>query len=149
MTSFRGKPTKKHILWSRETRDGAARKRFDRDYFSRWAAHYDVDFDTDTRVDHDRSDDPRAQCRCVFTWERMESESVELGDEEWSFGQQRTPRTFIEIDEKGLARIRDWDDERVVDLRVLRHEGPVLFGERADGNNERLDARRLSQRPDD
>lgn len=148
MGSFRGKPTKAHILWSRETRDGTARKRFDHEYLKRWAAHYDVDFDTDTRVDHDRGDEPRAQFRCVFVWEQMDSDSIELGDEEWSFGGQRTPRTFVEIDEKGLARVRDWDGERVLDLRELRHDGPILLAKRATGDTERLDARKLSERPE-
>jgi hypothetical protein len=64
--SFRAKPSESHIIWTRETRSGAGKKRFDHDHFRKWATHCGFDFETVTRVDHDRSPDPRPQHRCVF-----------------------------------------------------------------------------------
>lgn len=145
--TFRGKPSKTHIIWTRETRDGATRKRFDEGHFKKWADHCGFEFETATRVDHDRADDPRTQYRCVFAWGTVESESVEFGGEEWEFGEQRTPRTFIEIDETGMARVKGWSFESVYDIVELRHKGPELLFRTAGSKAKRLNGRRFVTDP--
>ena len=145
--SFRGKPSNSHIVWVRETRNGAARKRFDHDHFEKWATHCGFDFDTATRVDHDRSDEPRKQYRCVFTWGEMGGETIEFGGEEWSLGEQKTPRTFIEIDAEGLARVKGWEFETVIDVVEMRHKGPELLIRTASGGQKRLNARKFLENP--
>ena len=90
--SFRGKPSNSHIIWTRETRDGATKRRFDHDHFRKWADHCGFDFETATRVDHDRADEPRTQYRCVFTWETMAEETIEFGGEDE--GGERLERTI-------------------------------------------------------
>lgn len=145
--SFRGKPTKTHIIWTRETRTGASKKRFDEGHFEKWATHCGFDFETTTRVDHDRADEPRKQYRCVFKWGKSELKTMELGDEEWSMGRQRTPRTFVEIDEEGIARVKGWKFETVLDVGMMRHKGPELLVETAEGEKKRLNGRKFVKHP--
>ena len=145
--SFRGKPSNSHIIWTRETRDGAGQRRFDHDHFRKWADHCGFDFETATRVDHDRADEPRTQYRCVFTWETMAEETIEFGGEEWSLGDQQTPRTFIEIDEGGQARVKGWSFETILDVVEMRHKGPELLIRTADGERKRLNGRTFVERP--
>lgn len=146
--SFRGKPSKRHVIWVNETRDGNTMKRLDHEHFEKWTHHYGFEFETEKRVDHDRGEEPRTQYQCVFSWERMDGESIELGEEEWSFGEQKTPRTFVEIDEKGLVRVRGWSFETILNVVEMQHDGPVLKIKAADGATERFDARKLSQKPE-
>ena len=145
--SFRGKPSKSHIIWTRETRDGVRRTRFDSDHFEKWATHCGFDFETATRVDHERSDDPRTQYRCVFKWGTLSSETIEFGDEEWSLGEQRTPRTVIEIDATGAVRVKGWEFETVLDVIEMRHKGPELLLKTAAGENKRLNGRKFVTHP--
>ena len=145
--SFRGKPTKSHIIWSRQTRDGATKKQFDHGHFEKWATHCGFDFEQATRVDHDRGDEPRTQYRCVFKWGRIDGETIELGDEEWSLGSQRTPRTFIELDSEGLARVKGWEFETVMDITEMRHKGPELLIKTAGGDKKRLNGRKFMKHP--
>jgi hypothetical protein len=145
--SFRGKPSKSHIIWTRQTRNGAASKKFDHDHFEKWASHCGFDFEQSTRVDHDRSDEPRTQYRCIFKWGRIESETMEMGDEEWSLGSQKTPRTFIELDGEGLARVKGWEFETVMDVVEMRHKGPELLIKTADGTQKRLNGRKFVKHP--
>lgn len=145
--SFRGKPSKAHIVWTRETRKGTCRKRFDHDHFKRWATRYGFDFETETRVDHDRSDDPRTQYRCVFSWGNMSGDTIEFDDQEWSLGEQRTPRTFIEVDASAGVRIKGWEFESVLEVVEMRHDGPDLLIETADGEKKRVDGRKFVTHP--
>ncbi|MFT4921458.1 MAG: hypothetical protein ACI8XM_000655 [Haloarculaceae archaeon] len=145
--SFRGKPSKSHIIWTRETRDGTGTKRFDDEHFQKWVSHCGFEYEDDTRVDHERGDEPRSQHRCVFTWGEMEDERIELGDEEWSLGHQKTPRTFIEIDSEGQARVKGWDFETILDIAEMRHKGPDLLVETTDGDCKRLNARTFVENP--
>lgn len=147
--SFRSKPSKAHIIWTRESRNGSAKKRLDEEHFEKWADHFGFDFENETRVDHDRGDEPREQYRCVFTWETVEGETLELGDEEWTLGQQETPRTFIEVDGKGIARVRGWTSEAILNVVQMRHDGPALLIETADGGRKRLDGREFATHPRD
>jgi len=147
VVAFRGKPSKTHIIWTRETRDGAGNKRFDHDHFRKWADHCGFDFETTTRVDHERGDGPRQQYRCVFRWGQSDTETIEMGDREWSMGSQRTPRTFVEIDEAGMARIQGWNFDAVLDVVMMRHKGPELLVETAAGDKKRINARRFVQHP--
>ncbi|MHB9286169.1 hypothetical protein ACKVMT_03915 [Halobacteriales archaeon Cl-PHB] len=147
MVSFRGKPSETHIIWTRETRDGAGNKRFDHNHFRKWAEHCGFDFETTTRVDHERAEEARQQYRCVFRWGKTDTETIEMGDEAWAMGSQRTPRTFVEIDEAGVARIQGWTFDVVLDVVMLRHKGPELFLESVDGEKKRLNARQFVQSP--
>jgi hypothetical protein len=145
--SFRGKPSKSHIIWTRETRNGATNKRFDYEHFEKWTEHCGFDFDTTTRVDHDRADEPRMQYRCVFNWGNVSEETIEFGDEEWSLGNQKTPRTFVEIDSEGLARLKGWNFETVLDITEMRHKGPELLIKTAGGDKKRLNGRKFVEHP--
>lgn len=148
MDSFREKPSKKHVIWTRETRDGARTKRFDDEHFEKWARHYNFDFEISKRVDHDRGEKPRQQFRCVFAWGDTGGERFEFGDEEWELGSQETPRTFVEIDEEGIARVKGWHDEAVFDIEELRHEGPKLLLRTTGGERKRIDGRTLAAEPE-
>lgn len=145
--SFGGRPSKSHIIWTRETRNGATKKRFDNDRFEKWATHCGFDFETATRVDHERAEEPREQYRCVFKWGKIDTETIELGDESWSLGEQKTPRTFIEIDDAGMARVKGWNFETVMDVKKMRHKGPELLIETADSDQKRLNGRKFVKNP--
>jgi hypothetical protein len=148
MAGYRGRPSKKHIVWTRETRDGVAKKRFDNERFERWANHCNFDFETSKRVDHDRAEEPRMQYRCVFAWGQMDHKSFEFGDEEWELAGQKTPRTFVEVDEEGTARIKDWEDEDVYDVRTMKFKGPNLLVETNGGQEMRLESKKLRTEPE-
>lgn len=148
-SGFRGKPTPTHIIWVRgqSRKNVKEKKRFDHDHFRKWAKHLGLDFETATRVDHDRGEEPRKQYRCVFKWGKMESETIELGDEEWSMGKQKTPRTFIEIDEAAWARVKGWTFEEYFDVIEMKHKGPELLIRTADGEKKRLNGRKFVKHP--
>lgn len=145
--SFRGKPSRSHIIWTRETREGVGKKRFDSQHFEKWASQCGFDFEISTRVDHDRSDEPRKQYRCVFAWGKIENETIEFGDDEWSMGGQKTPRTFVEIDTEGLARVKGWEFETTLDVVQMQHKGPELLVETSDGEHKRLNGRKFLTDP--
>jgi len=147
-TNFRGKPSDAHIIWSRETRDGAKRKQFDTDLFEQWATHHGYDIEHETRVDHERGMEKRPQYQCVFAWTSTAGEQIELGDEEWELGDQKTPATFIEIDSKAVARVKRWDEESIVDIDAMRHEGERLLVRTAEGDAFVLDPDELSSPSD-
>ena len=145
--SFRGKPSKSHIIWKRTTRDGVETRRFDENHFEKWANHCGFDFETATRVDHDRAEEPRKQYRVVFRWGKIESDTIEFGDEEWSLGSQKTPRTFIEVDSEGHARVKGWEFEAVVEIREMRHKGPELLIKTENNGAKRLNGRKFVEHP--
>ena len=80
--TFRGNQSDSHVIWRRSGADESVPKRFDEQRLREWCSARGVDFETDRRVDHDRSDQPRKQYRCVFAWADEESESFDMGDEE-------------------------------------------------------------------
>lgn len=142
--SFRGKPSKSHILWTRGGGEGTASKRFDEAHFRRWVAHCGFDFDKQKRIDHDRADVSRLQFRCVFRWGTREEKSVQIGESELNLGSQKTPIAFIEIDEAGQARIKVGRTESIYDLAELRHEGKTLLLTTESGEKKKLDGEKLS-----
>lgn len=146
---FRSKPSPSHIIWMRGADNGSSggKKRFDQRHFEKWAEHCGFDFEQETRTDHERAEEPREQHRVVFRWGKSEPETIELGDEEWSMGARKTPRTFIEVDEAGIARIKGWTFETTMDVVQLRHKGPDLLIESADGEKKRLNARKFVTDP--
>ena len=146
---FRDKPSNSHIIWTRETRDSVQKKRFDESHFEKWANHCGFDFEISKRVDHARAEKPREQYRCVFKWGQTSSESIEFGDEEWELGNQKTPRTFVEIDAEGMARVKGWQFETVLDIAEMRHKGPELLIKTADGSKKRVNGRRFVTKPRD
>lgn len=148
MPGFRDRPSKKHIIWTRETRDGVATKRFDNERFETWANHYNFDLENSKRVDHDRGEEPRMQYRCVFSWGQVEGQSFEFGDEEWDFADQKTPRTFIEVDEEGIARIKEWETEDVHEVRMMKFKGPNLLVKTNDGTEIVLEGKKLRTEPE-
>lgn len=143
-STFRGKPSRTHIIWMRGNRgSGSGQKRFDTDYFEKWADHCGFEYQTNERVDHERADRPRAQHRVVFAWGQTKAETIEMDGEEWNLGTQKTPRTFIEIDEEGAARIKGWEFETVVDIQEMKHKGPTLLVATGDGAKKRLNTRKF------
>lgn len=59
---------------------------------------------------------------------------------EWEPGDQKTPKTFIEIDSKAIARITGWEDEFVVTIDSMKHDGRVLLIRTADGETLEIDS---------
>lgn len=146
---YRDRPSKKHVIWTRRTRDGVTKKRFDNEHFEKWASHYDFDFETARRTDHERADESRVQFRCVFSWGETESQSFEFGEEEWELAGQETPRTFVEIDEEGVARIKGWNSEMLCTITEMQFDGPTLRIKTSNDETKRVDGRELSQKPDE
>ncbi|WP_123534586.1 hypothetical protein [Halosimplex salinum] len=147
--TFRGKPSDSHVIWRRSGAGADASKRFDEKHLRRWCSARGVDFETDKRVDHDRSDQPREQYRCVFAWSDAESESFDMGDDEWEIATQETPETFVEIDDAGEVRFKSWDDEFVLDVEELWLDGDAFVFRAAEFDGaKRLDARKLKTRPE-
>ncbi len=66
---FGSKPSEAHVIW-RSGRNNDGKKKFDFEYLELWAAHFGVDFEQWTRVDHDRADEPREHFACVFRWSK-------------------------------------------------------------------------------
>jgi hypothetical protein len=141
--AFGKKPSDSHVIWTNRSGAGEGKKKFDFEYLELWAAHFGVDYETRVRVDHERSDRPREQHVVIFEWEQLETETMELGDREWTMGQQRTPRTFIEIDNSGEGRIKSWSTEIVVDFRELWLDGPAVKMKTTAHGKKAIDARKL------
>lgn len=137
------KPSDSHVVWTNREEIGEGRKRFDFEYLELWAANFGVDYETHKRVDHERSDEPRRQHLVVFDWEQSGGETLEMGDRTWEMGGGETPRTFVEIDDAGEAKVRSWKFEAVVDVWELWIEGPVMRMVTADHGQRDLDTRNL------
>lgn len=146
---YRDRPSETHIIWTRTMRNGATKKRFDTDRFETWADHYGFEVEETRRTDHERAEESRLQMRCVFAWGERDAESFEFGDDEWEIASQETPRTFVEIDEKGIARLEGWETETLCDVREMQFDGPALHITTAEGDSLRADGRDLSTSPDD
>lgn len=149
--TFGQKPSNSHVVWTNRSGEGKGKKRFDFGYLELWAANFGIEYETRTRVDHDRSDQPREQHLVVFEWTTAENETLEMGDATWELGGNETPRTFVEMDETGVARVKSWDREAIVDVRELWIDGPVLRMKTAEHGNKALDTRQLlaANRPSD
>ena len=144
-----GKPSDSHIIWTYESPQGVTRKRFDTDQFAEWVDTYGFDLERKTRVDHERGMEERTQHRCVFAWGLGGSDSPDFGDSEWKLDEQKTPRTFVEVDEEGIARIRSWDEEFVVDVTAMIHKGPQLLVRTDEDRTLRINGEAFSTRPAD
>ncbi|MFB6087420.1 MAG: hypothetical protein ABEJ85_02770 [Haloarculaceae archaeon] len=145
--SFRGKPSETHVIWRRDGAEAGVEKRFDEDELRGWCSAFDVSYETDRRVDHDRAGEPREQYRCVFSWSSAESESFDMGEDEWEIETQKTPRTFVEIDEHGVMRVKSWDTEHILDIEELWLEDTSMVFRAAEvDGTKRLDARKLKSR---
>lgn len=142
--SFRGRPSKAHVLWTRRTDSGKPMKRFDDTRFKRWVNHCGFDFDSRMRIDHDRADESRTQYRCVFKWGKTKAKRVEIADKEVELGSQKAPVAFIEIDEEGLARVKAGSVEEIYDVVEMRYDGPALLIKTASGQKKKLDGQKLS-----
>jgi hypothetical protein len=105
-------------------KDGA--KGLDTEVLAVWASTYDVDVERDRRTDHERGDESRRQIRFVFGWEEGAETTLSMGEREWHLDATRTPATFLELDARGQARLRTWDEDVVLDLDLLACEGPAL-----------------------
>ena len=74
-------------------------------------------------------------------------ETFEVDGEEWELGNQKTPRKFVEIDGKGLARIKGWKFETTIDIEEMKHKGPEHLIKTTDGAKKRLNCRRFVSDP--
>lgn len=139
--TFGGKPSERHVIWRQS---GTGEKRFDESTLRSWCSAHVVDYEQSRRVDHERALEPRHQHRLVFAWSDDAGEYFEFGDDEWEIETQRTPRTFVEIDSAGQARIRSWESEHLVDLTELWYDGATLVFEAVETSSaRRLDADKL------
>lgn len=142
---FGSKPSDAHVVWQ----TGADRKRFDFEYLELWAAHFGFGFERWERVDHERGEEPRQQHVCVFARTAGSGTELSLGDETWTMDAEEKPRTFIEIDEAGMVRLRGWTTEATLDVTELVVDGPTLKLRTADGRTKSVDAHRLSSTPEE
>jgi hypothetical protein len=165
------KPSPRHIVWKSGKDD--QKKRFHESLLKKWCRKFAIDFENYIRVDHERSDEPRAQYQCVFilpaiiTWrfstprgveifyeviagsisyQSGAGESFDMGDEEWTIQAAETPRTFVEIDEAGAMRIQGWSVERIVDVEELWYDGSQLVV-KPDGEDRKLTIDATDLRP--
>lgn len=143
--SFRGKPSSTHLIWlDRNSQGDGVQKRFHEEGLRKWCQKCGVDFERDKRVDHERDDEPHLQYRCVFSWQDHADEEFEMDGESWDLSTQKTPRTFVEIDDEGKMRVKSWDDEYVLDVHELWYDGPSLVFEAAEfDGRRRLKAKKL------
>ncbi|WP_254271530.1 hypothetical protein [Haloarcula marina] len=144
---FGSKPSNSHVIW-RSGRDDDGKKRFDFEYLELWAAQFGVDYETWSRVDHDRGDEPRQQHACVFRWAKRGGQELSIGGETWTMGASKKPRTFIEIDEAGMVRLRGWTSETTLDVDELLIDGTTLKLRTAAGQTKSLDVNKLARKPD-
>jgi hypothetical protein len=139
------RPSERHVVWPTEGLSGPDRAVDPRPLLA-WSDRFDFDAQRTTRVDHDRADDPRPQVRVVFRWESVEPQTLTMGDREWTLGGQEVPGGFVEIDDRGAARIKTWETDRVFDLAALRVDGPTLvLDAEAFDDEKRLDGREVGQ----
>ena len=141
--TFGQKPSNSHVVWTNRSGEGNGKKRFDFDYLKLWAAHFGIDYEKRTRVDHERGEEPRKQYLVVFERATARTETIEMGDSTWELGGVETPRTFVEIDETGMARMKSWEHEAVLDIRELWIDGPILRMKTANHGAKALDTRTL------
>lgn len=118
------RPSEHHVLWY-EGRSGST-LRIDVALLRGWARQWGYHVDRGRRVDHDRAEEPREQCRVSFAFEETVEQTLTHGDREYTFTTDRTPATFFELDERGAARLKTWASERTMDLRELRIDGRDL-----------------------
>lgn len=138
------KPSDHHIVWKSGKNDQT--KRFHESLLKKWCRKFSIDFENYTRVDHERSDEPRTQYQCVFSYQSGAGESFDMGDEEWTVQAEETPRTFVEIDESGAMRIQGWSVERIVDVEELWYDGSQLVV-KPDGEDRKLTIDATDLRP--
>lgn len=138
------KPSPRHIVWKSGKDD--QKKRFHESLLKKWCRKFAIDFENYIRVDHERSDEPRAQYQCVFSYQSGAGESFDMGDEEWTIQAAETPRTFVEIDEAGAMRIQGWSVERIVDVEELWYDGSQLVV-KPDGEDRKLTIDATDLRP--
>ena len=139
------RPSERHVVWPTESSSGPDRAVDPRPLVA-WSERFGFDVERTTRVDHDRADGPRPQIRVVFRRDRAESRTLSLGDREWTLGGHEVPAGFVEIDDRGAARVKTWETDRVLDLQSLRIDGATLCLEAESFPGEkRLDGREVSQ----
>jgi len=142
--AFGKKPSNSHVVWTGGgPRDEEGTKRFDFEYMELWAAQFGIDYESRTRVDHERGDEPREQHACIFEWAKTTGQSIELNGEEWTMGQKETPRTFLEIDDAGIARLKGWNTETTFDVVECWFDGPSMKFKTRNEGNKKVDGRKL------
>jgi len=142
--AFGRKPSDSHVVWtSGGPRDERGTKRFDFEYLELWAAQFGIDYESRTRVDHERADEPREQHACIFEWAKSDGQTIELDGEQWTMGEKRTPRTFVEIDDAGVARLKGWQKEMTFDVLECWLDGTAMLFKTSDQGNKKVDGRKL------
>lgn len=143
--TFGEKPSRSHVVWNNRE-DGDGKKRFDFEFLEKWADRYAVEYETRVRVDHDRGSEPREQHLVVFSWTETPAETFELGDDSWQFGGTKTPGSFVEIDDRGEARIKRGSREAVFDVRELWLDGAEIYIDTAGHGRQTMNSRKLVER---
>jgi hypothetical protein len=143
---FNSKPTDAHVIW-RSGRDSDGKKKFDFEYLRLWAAHFGVEYKQWERVDHERADEPRTQHVCVFRRATTDENELSLDGESWSMGTVKKPRTFVEIDEAGVIRLRSWSHKNIYDAEEFFIDSTVFKLKTANGEKKAIDTRKLANRP--
>ncbi len=139
------RPSERHVVWPTESASGPDRAVDPRPLVA-WAQRFGFDTERTKRVDHDRAERSRPQVRIVFRRERAETQTLSMGEREWTLGGTEVPAGFLEIDDRGAARVRTWETDRVVELESLRIDGPRLVLEAGAFEGEkRLDGRELGR----
>jgi hypothetical protein len=55
---------------------------------------------------------------------------------------------IVEVGEEGVARVKGWETEEVLDVGEMRHEGPALLIKTRGGETKRLDGRKPTTPPE-
>jgi len=118
------RPSQYHVLW--EGGQTGADPQIDVRLLEAWARQWGYHVDRRRRVDGERADERREQCRVAFAFGETVEQTLSYGDREWTFTTDRTPATCFELDERGDARLKTWASERTLDLRELRIDGRDL-----------------------
>jgi hypothetical protein len=119
---------------------------FDFEYFELWAAQFGIDYEIWTRDDQEHVDEPREQHARIFGWTQTDGETIESNGQARTMGQTKTPRTFVEIDEAGLARLMRWNAETTFDVLEWWVQGPAMTFKTREQGNEKVDGRKLLSR---
>jgi hypothetical protein len=137
-----GKPSDGHVIWC-----GGDGKQFDFEYLALWAALFGYEFGQWERVDRERPDQPGQRQVCVFA-RGVETESSPGRAETGTADDGARPRTFLEIDEAGVVRLRGWNTDTTIAVTELSVDGRTLTLRTVDGETKSVNTSRLADEPE-
>jgi hypothetical protein len=138
------KPSPAHIIWQEKTNTGK-KKHFDFQQLRFWAAQFSLSYTERRRVDGERAAAPRDQHVIIFAEEEPYTEAISVGEETWSLAPQSTPRTFLEIDEAGAARVQGWEKSMCYNIVELIVDGPSVVYRTVDGDTHELEIQQFKR----